>query len=268
MIITKKCHRCGKVKPYYDFYKNRSKKDGLQSQCKECLSETHKKWYKNNVDKARKSHKEWYNKNKEYASKTRKDYYYRNRDIILEKHKQYRKDHKEVYEEYRTKNKARIQQYKKEYQKKNKDKVRMWHKKYRESHKEQIAEYGRKYRENNKRKINKTHIDRLHKDPIYKMKEQTRNMVRYAFRSNNHKKDSKTKDIVGCDLDYLCKYLFETWKKRYGKPWNGEKYHIDHIVPLSTAKNTDDIKRLCHYTNLQLLTPEDNMQKSDKLDWS
>lgn len=46
-----------------------------------------------------------------------------------------------------------------------------------------------------------------------------------------------------------------------------KKVHIDHIIPLATAKTEEDVIKLCHYTNLQLLKGEDNLSKGDKLDW-
>ena len=49
---------------------------------------------------------------------------------------------------------------------------------------------------------------------------------------------------------------------------NMGKWHIDHIIPLSTAITEEDVIRLCHYTNLQPLWAEDNLKKSNKLDWS
>ena len=50
------------------------------------------------------------------------------------------------------------------------------------------------------------------------------------------------------------------------KKWKFE--HIDHIIPLATAKTEKEVLDLCKINNLQLLTPEDNMSKKDKLDWS
>ena len=48
---------------------------------------------------------------------------------------------------------------------------------------------------------------------------------------------------------------------------NGE-IHIDHIIPLDSAKIEEDIYRLCHYTNLQPLWAEDNLSKGCKLNWA
>ena len=62
--------------------------------------------------------------------------------------------------------------------------------------------------------------------------------------------------------------LKETYYQNYGVEYAGtQNVHIDHIVPLSTAKTEKDVYRLCHYTNLQLLNAKDNLRKSDKLDF-
>lgn len=45
------------------------------------------------------------------------------------------------------------------------------------------------------------------------------------------------------------------------------KVDIDHIIPLASAKTKDEIIKLCHYTNLQLLKHSDNLLKGDKLNW-
>ena len=47
-----------------------------------------------------------------------------------------------------------------------------------------------------------------------------------------------------------------------------EKYHIDHIIPVSIATNEEELLKLNHYTNLQLLYPKDNLSKSNQLNWT
>jgi hypothetical protein len=54
-----------------------------------------------------------------------------------------------------------------------------------------------------------------------------------------------------------------------GMTWENygiDGWHIDHIIPLSSAKgDLDQLKKLCHYTNLQPLWAEDNLKKSNRL---
>lgn len=50
---TKKCIRCGEVKGESEFSKDKQKKDGLTSYCKQCLSVTHQNYYQNHKDKSK-----------------------------------------------------------------------------------------------------------------------------------------------------------------------------------------------------------------------
>lgn len=62
---TKHCNKCGKDKPISEFGKNSSKKDGLQSMCKEEYKKlhyaTHKEDYKNRNKAYREHNREWIN---------------------------------------------------------------------------------------------------------------------------------------------------------------------------------------------------------------
>lgn len=76
----------------------------------------------------------------------------------------------------------------------------------------------------------------------------------------------KTENILGCKIDFFAKYLLNTFKNNYGYEWDGkEQVHIDHIIPLAIANNEEEVIKLCHYTNLQLLKAKDNLQKSCKI---
>ena len=51
-----------------------------------------------------------------------------------------------------------------------------------------------------------------------------------------------------------------------GMSWeNRNEWHIDHKIPLSSAKTEEEIYELCHYTNLQPLWAFDNLSKGNKI---
>ena len=83
-------------------------------------------------------------------------------------------------------------------------------------------------------------------------------------------KPKKTMDIIGCnpiELKNRFEFLFEDWMSWDNYGYGKNKWVIDHKIPLSSAKNIDDLYSLCHYTNLQPLSWEDNMKKGNKLNY-
>jgi hypothetical protein len=51
-----------------------------------------------------------------------------------------------------------------------------------------------------------------------------------------------------------------------GMSWENQgKWHIDHILPLSSATNEDELYKLCHFTNLQPMWATDNIRKGAKI---
>lgn len=68
----------------------------------------------------------------------------------------------------------------------------------------------------------------------------------------------------GCSPEFLKEHLERQFVE--GMTWeNRNEWHIDHIIPLSSAKTEDELYELCHYTNLQPLWAEDNLKKSNKV---
>lgn len=137
-----------------------------------------------------------------------------------------------------------------------KDRVKDYKLKNAEKIKIKNAEYRKKRKEN---------------DPIYFFTERIRRMILYSFNTKNLKKTNKTTEILGCnfgDFKQHIESLFEDWMN-----WNNRgnskipktKWNIDHIIPLATAKNEEDIIRLNHYTNLRPLCSKENRDKGDTI---
>jgi hypothetical protein len=81
----------------------------------------------------------------------------------------------------------------------------------------------------------------------------------------NVTKKNKTSEIVGCSLETLKLHIENQFTD--GMSWElmGKHIHIDHIIPLSSAKTEQEILKLCHYTNLQPLWAKDNLKKHNKI---
>ena len=56
----KKCKKCKETKEITKFYKDKTKKDGLQPRCKSCVTVIVKIYRQNNKDKTKEYYKTWY----------------------------------------------------------------------------------------------------------------------------------------------------------------------------------------------------------------
>jgi hypothetical protein len=91
-----------------------------------------------------------------------------------------------------------------------------------------------------------------------------RSRISTYLKNSNYMKKNKTFEIVGCSPEFLKEHLEKQFVD--GMSWeNRAEWHIDHIIPLSSAKTEEDALKLCHYTNLQPLWAEDNLRKSNKI---
>ena len=124
---------------------------------------------------------------------------------------------------------------------------------------------NKKYYNKNKSEIIKNLTIKRKTNPIFRLKNNMRSRLIQFLKSNNLHKDNQTFDIVGCSPEFLKEYLEKQFTE--GMSWDlvGNHIHIDHIIPLSSSNNKDEIYKLCHYTNLQPLWSKDNLKKSNKI---
>lgn len=167
----------------------------------------------------------------------------------------------------------------KEWKEKNKEHIKKYNKKYFQEHKEQILidrkeymynyrqtskykKHKKEYAQKNQSKVNEQQKIRYKENKMCKLKHNVRVEIARGFKTKGMIKNKHTEEMLGCSLNYIYDYLLKTYKDNYGAEWDGkEKVHIDHKIPLATAKTEEDVIKLCHYTNLQLLKAQDNLRK-------
>jgi len=202
----------------------------LKDMCEFGVRKDRKSGYRSSCKECEKeTAKKWVKKNLTYVQERNKNYnkkYYNNNlEIIKEKNKNYYLNNTDFCKETMKGFKKNNPNYKEEYEK--------------------------------KRKLI---------DQIYKLRVKIRNRINKIFKLKNINKKNNTFDIVGCSPIFLKEHIEKKFTE--GMSWSNRGlfgWHIDHIIPLSSAKTEEEIYKLCHYTNLQPLWAKDNLKKGKTL---
>lgn len=158
-------------------------------------------------------------------------YYEDHKETILFNNKIYRELKKHELKKYREKNKTRRKEQNKKWKNNN-------------------LEHLRRYRQNRRKQINIKLINNI------------RRRINIAIKS----KKNHSIEYLGIDIESYKKYLQQLFDSHMN--WNNygiKGWHIDHIIPISSAKNEEELIKLFHYTNTQPLWAEDNLKKSNKI---
>lgn len=223
-VEMKKCTKCGETKSLDGFEKASSCSDGHRATCRTCrapmLAAKAARWRAQNPDRAKEIQARYHANNPDAAKVIRKKHYDANSDY-------YREKSRKAY----SCNKERASEWNKDWMRRNKD---------------ARAAYAAKYRVENKE---------LRRE-LYKKWEQSNLPARLRINANRRARIAGNGGILSrgireklfAEQNGLCACC--------GLPL-GEKYHLDHIYPISKGgKNTDD--------NVQLLRKVCNLQKKDK----
>lgn len=175
-------------------------------------------------------------------SNSMSEYYINNKDSIFERRKDYRST--------------------KEYKEKAVLRAMKWRKNnpIKKEHKEKLPKIKKDntaYMKNYMQKRRKT-------DYLFRIKDCLRNRLNKALKVKKWQKNTTFNKYIGCSQKELINHI--QLKFTEGMSWvNYGKWEIDHIKPLSLAKNEQEMYDLCNYQNLQPLWKIDNIKKGNKV---
>ena len=135
---------------------------------------------------------------------------------------------------------------------------------------ERMKEYNQENKERLRKQRSQYHLNRYHTNIQFNIAEKTRGRVRAALKSQNVKKENRTIDFLGCKFEFYKNYIEERFTK--GMTWDkvmNNEIHLDHIIPVSSfdLENKVQLFKAFYYTNTRPLWAEDNLKKSNKLDY-
>lgn len=134
-----------------------------------------------------------------------------------------------------------------------------------------IKKYGDKAKQREEKKLlkekikkEKEEVSKYKKTILNPLKATIRTSLWFIFRKKKFSKDNKTESYLGCDYESLKNHIEKQFTK--GMTWENKEYwHIDHIVPLSVAKNKEELIELSHYSNIQPMWAIINLRKNNKV---
>jgi hypothetical protein len=100
-------------------------------------------------------------------------------------------------------------------------------------------------------------------NPIKAHGRKIKQYVSYAEK-HNYKKTTKVYKVIGCTQQELLQHLEKQFLKGMG--WENRKlWHIDHIIPMDSAKTLEDNYKLNHFTNLRPMWAKSNLSKKNNI---
>jgi hypothetical protein len=146
----------------------------------------------------------------------------------------------------------------------NLDKIYLNYKNYYQKNKIEIIKKNNLYSKKNRIKINQWHKNKRLIEPLFKLKCNIKSLILSSIKRKGYSKKTKTYQILGCSFEEFKQHLERQFTK--GMTWKNQgEWHLDHIYPISLAKDEEEIIRLNHYTNFQPLWASDNIKKGNKI---
>lgn len=231
MKTTQICYICKQELLIVEFYKGNYK-------CKGCASEyakTHRKEI-----------------NTYYRKRRAEDPEYRERDKQRKEKYRCSEEGRTKEEEYRRTHKEEIDRRSKEHYTNNKDRKKelgkLWKKNNPDKYKELVRKQNQKKRQ----------------DPIGNLSNRLRLSMRKAYRKGGVSKTGRTFSLLGYTPKQLYNHLSVFYTQpcqRCGSDIDSLNAHMDHILPIGTAKTEEDIIRLNQLGNLRMICSVCNLKK-------
>lgn len=259
----KRCKTCKQNKLLNEFPIRKDSPDGYRNECKEC----------------RDKYTHWWRENKENIKKEKERINYRKENPPSGMKYCIGCDKDKLFEEFgKGKDKFGLRVHCKECHN-NENKI------WKKEHKEQCNERSKQKRNSpegikrykewyakRKETIIKKKAERYKTDGIFRLIYNLRGMTHGAIKGKY--KLGKTISWLGCTAEFFKEHIES---KFYDNPITGEKmtwdnytffgWHVDHIIPLCSIrdeKDVEQIKKVCHYTNLRPLWMKENLGKIQK----
>lgn len=167
---------------------------------------------------------------------------------------------------YANNNRELVRKRSREWRRNNPEKANECFKNWADKNKGHLADYAKLRRKRGPKAHTRYIMRRRAEDPLFRRIHSLRALIPAAIRRAGFRKTSRTSAILGCTCHELVDYIAS--KFTASMSWdNYGKWHIDHIIPISSAKTVEEAEKLNHHTNLQPLWHWENESKGNKIDW-
>lgn len=155
-----------------------------------------------------------------------------------------------------------------DYKARNRDKISSYNKQYKSTNQETIAAYNKQYFAENKEKIIKQRAAseqrRKETQEGYKILVSQRKRIHNLL---NSKKYKHTIEYLGCNIEFLKKWMQIRMDEDMTFENHGMYWHIDHVIPCASFDLNDiEQQKIClHWSNLRPLRASENQSKGAKI---
>ena len=231
------CTKCKQSKPSTTefFSRKKSAPGGLREQCKDCQRAYTRIYYAANKKRINQATREWTERNRERKKRTDRNWYLANKGR-----------RKETVRAWLTTNRERDRERRRLYRGANLEKRKEYEQTWYIANSGRLKEHRRQYRAINKEKIDNQQRNWRLANPD---KMRAKHMRRRALREN-------AEGSHGAD-DIKRQYDAQKGRCYYCRKKVGEKYHVDHVIPLARGGSNDP-------SNLVIACPSCNTSKQDK----